>query len=221
MPTMDIRDAIDRLPLGSVLPTDDAEGVRASLHCLIGKRAADRLLARTGLVGAFRMPAAELAAAALISRPLAERVVAARNLGLAACGLSTVKVRTPMEIVVALPPGFRTLETEVFLAFAVSPVNTVKATVILAKGGVSYLMMRMADVFTPLLRLGAAAFILAHNHPSGTTNPTPDDIRITHWLTDAGRRLGVELLDHIIVTTTDMTSLLALGVLGNAESTAA
>jgi DNA repair protein RadC len=45
----------------------------------------------------------------------------------------------------------------------------------------------------------AAAIVLTHNHPSGNPTPSPDDHQLTRRLVDAGRLIGVEVLDHIIV----------------------
>jgi DNA repair protein RadC len=56
------------------------------------------------------------------------------------------------------------------------------------------------DVLTPALRAGAAAFILAHNHPSGETTPSRADRLVTSALRDAARLVGLPLLDHLIVT---------------------
>jgi DNA repair protein RadC len=54
------------------------------------------------------------------------------------------------------------------------------------------------EVFQPAIALGAVALIVAHNHPSGDVDPSGDDLAVTRRLVDAGRLLGVTLLDHII-----------------------
>jgi DNA repair protein RadC len=56
------------------------------------------------------------------------------------------------------------------------------------------------DVLTPALRAGAAAFIVAHNHPSGEVSPSRADRLVTSALRDAARLVGLPLLDHLIVT---------------------
>ncbi len=55
------------------------------------------------------------------------------------------------------------------------------------------------EVFGPALREGAAAVILVHNHPSGDSEPSQEDVAITRRLLDAGKLLGVPLLDHLII----------------------
>jgi DNA repair protein RadC len=56
------------------------------------------------------------------------------------------------------------------------------------------------EVFGPAVERRAAAVIVAHNHPSGETRASPEDVETTRRLAGAGRLLGVPLLDHVIVT---------------------
>lgn len=63
------------------------------------------------------------------------------------------------------------------------------------------------EVFRPALEYSAVAVILAHNHPSGSTKPSKEDIEITEQLIGAGKILGVDLLDHIIITKNKFASI--------------
>lgn len=67
------------------------------------------------------------------------------------------------------------------------------------EGEVSSVAFQPQKVFRMALKHNAAALILAHNHPSGETEPTEQDIETTRELVETGQKLGVELLDHIIV----------------------
>jgi len=64
------------------------------------------------------------------------------------------------------------------------------------------------EVFQPAIQHGAVAVIVAHNHPSGVLTPTAADIEVTEQLIQAGEVLGIELLDHIIITTAKHKSIL-------------
>jgi len=55
------------------------------------------------------------------------------------------------------------------------------------------------EVFRPALEYSAAALILAHNHPSGIAKPSEADLAITAQIIEAGRVLGITLLDHVII----------------------
>jgi len=64
------------------------------------------------------------------------------------------------------------------------------------------------EVFQPAIERGAVAVILAHNHPSGRLEGTTADIKITEQLVQAGDVLGIELLDHLVITPNRFTSLM-------------
>ena len=57
-----------------------------------------------------------------------------------------------------------------------------------------------------------AAQIIAHNHPSGDTEPSEEDLEITKRLCEAGKLLGIELVDHVIVSRSGFTSLKEKGI---------
>ena len=59
--------------------------------------------------------------------------------------------------------------------------------------------MHPREVFRPALREAAAAVVCAHNHPSGDPEPSAEDLEVTRRLLDAGRLLGVPLLDHVVL----------------------
>ena len=56
------------------------------------------------------------------------------------------------------------------------------------------------EVFEPAIKYLASHIILAHNHPSGSLEPSDEDLAVTKRLVDSGRLLGIEVLDHVIVT---------------------
>ncbi|MDI3299143.1 MAG: DNA repair protein RadC [Bacillota bacterium] len=68
------------------------------------------------------------------------------------------------------------------------------------------------EVFREPVRRGAAAVVLAHNHPSGDPEPSPDDLAVTSRLVEAGRLLGIDVLDHIIIGHNGYVSLRERGV---------
>jgi len=56
------------------------------------------------------------------------------------------------------------------------------------------------EIFSQALRHNAASIILVHNHPSGDPEPSQDDLQITKRITEAGKIMGIDVLDHIIIT---------------------
>ena len=69
------------------------------------------------------------------------------------------------------------------------------------------------EVVKRALELGATSLILVHNHPSGDTSPSKSDIRITEDINNAANALNISIHDHLIVSSSEHTSLRALGIL--------
>ena len=67
-------------------------------------------------------------------------------------------------------------------------------------GSVNVTLVHPREVFKPAILLNAAAIIVAHNHPSGDPTPSPEDRALTARLIEAGRLLGIEVLDHLVLT---------------------
>jgi DNA repair protein RadC len=111
---------------------------------------------------------------------------------------------------------FQDLRTSLKECFAVLYLNTRNQPVgceKVAVGGLNVAALQPREVFGPALTLGAAAVILAHNHPSGDPTPSPEDLAVTRHLQEAGRLLGVEVLDHLVVCAERFRSLRESGAL--------
>ncbi len=70
---------------------------------------------------------------------------------------------------------------------------------VISVGSLTASIIHPREVFSPALEYSAVAVIIAHNHPSGSAKPTATDIEVTKKLIEAGKILGVELLDHIVI----------------------
>lgn len=69
------------------------------------------------------------------------------------------------------------------------------------------------EVFEPAVRLTAAQIIISHNHPSGDASPSDEDIILTRRLVEAGKILGIDLIDHVVVTDKSFSSLKEKGLI--------
>ena len=69
-------------------------------------------------------------------------------------------------------------------------------------------MVHPREVFAPALERCAVAIIVAHNHPSGSLTPTEADIIVTDQLVAASKVMGVDILDHIIVSQKGYASII-------------
>ncbi len=79
---------------------------------------------------------------------------------------------------------------------------------IISIGSLTSNVVHPREVFEPAISRGAVAIIVAHNHPSGSLEPSDADLDITRQLVDAGRILGIDLLDHLIITRLGYSSIL-------------
>jgi len=74
-------------------------------------------------------------------------------------------------------------------------------------GTVNRALVHPREIFRPAIVDNAAAIIIAHNHPSGKIEPSPEDFDITRRLKQASEILGISILDHLIVGKTDFYSM--------------
>ena len=84
---------------------------------------------------------------------------------------------------------------------------------VLSVGSLNICRTHPREVFWPAIGCGAAGVILAHNHPSGCLEPSPEDECFTREMHRAGELLGIDLYDHLILTRGGYTSLRERGVL--------
>lgn len=78
---------------------------------------------------------------------------------------------------------------------------------VVSVGTLNASLVHPREVFEPAINCSAAQIIIAHNHPSGDTEPSEDDLTVTRRLVEAGKLLGIEVVDHVIVTKNDFASL--------------
>ena len=107
-------------------------------------------------------------------------------------------LRTP-QAVVDFIPEIRGLAQEVMVVISLNTQYCPIEKRIVTIGIVDASLVHPREVFRGAIQDSATAIILAHNHPSGSANPSAEDIRITRQMVEAGRILGIEVLDHVIV----------------------
>ncbi|RLB36943.1 MAG: hypothetical protein DRH12_15040 [Deltaproteobacteria bacterium] len=89
---------------------------------------------------------------------------------------------------------------EYFVCISLNGANEVIGNRVVTVGLLNTNQVHPREVFADAISDRAASIILVHNHPSGVLKPSPDDLATTRQLVDAGRILGIPVLDHIIVT---------------------
>jgi len=123
---------------------------------------------------------------------------------------NTTIVETP-EDVYKLSKRIHRLKKEHFLAYLLDARNALIAEETISVGTLTMAVVHPREVFEPAIRHSAAGIVLVHNHPSGDPTPGDEDRRLTERLVQAGKLMGIEILDHVIVTRNGYTSLRELG----------
>ena len=106
---------------------------------------------------------------------------------------------TPAASAAALVALLQDEPGEVFAILCLSTKHRAIAYHEVSRGTLDATLVHPREVFKAALLSNAASIILTHNHPSGDPTPSPDDHQLTRRLVDAGRLIGVDVLDHIIV----------------------
>ena len=124
-------------------------------------------------------------------------------------------VSTPIEAVDLITREFGALDREVFMALNLTCHLQVINMNICSMGTLNYTIVHPREVFKTSILSNASAVLLIHNHPSGILEPSKEDIDLTERMVSAGKILGIDVLDHLIIGTKEKayTSLRELGVM--------
>lgn len=105
----------------------------------------------------------------------------------------------PRDLVALVAPRLEIEEQEVFVAVSLDTQHRVLGLTEVSRGTVNQSLVHPREVFRTAIALGAAALVVAHNHPSGDATPSAADRTVTEQLIAAGKVLGLPVHDHIII----------------------
>jgi len=155
-----------------------------------------------GLDGLALASMTELSALKGMGLAKAAQVQAALELGkrlLAAHPDERYTVRAPGDVFNLLRAEMALLEQERLRVLLLNTKNQVMGIPEVYRGSVNTSLIRVAEVFREAIRENCPSIIVVHNHPSGDPTPSPEDVRVTQQLFEAGKLLDIELLDHIVI----------------------
>lgn len=89
---------------------------------------------------------------------------------------------------------------EHFVVFFLDTQNQEIKRELISIGTLNASLIHPREVFEPAIKYLASHIILCHNHPSGSLEPSDEDLAVTKRLTDSGKLLGIEVIDHVIIT---------------------
>ena len=105
---------------------------------------------------------------------------------------------TPSEVAAYLEE-IKNAAQECFIVITLNTKNRAIRKHLVSIGTLNSTLVHPRECFRPAILDGAAAIIVAHNHPSGDPSPSSEDIKVTRQLIRAGEIMGIKVLDHVIV----------------------
>ena len=165
---------------------------------------AQRILAETeGLGGLMRLSLEELMQKKGIGLAKAVQVKAGLELGRRVARQrqfeEPVVIRTPRDVADYMMEEMRYLTQEHFVVLFLNTKNHVIGHETIFIGSLNASIVHPREVFQAALRRNCASIICLHNHPSGDPHPSPEDVEVTRRLVEAGKILGIDVLDHVII----------------------
>ena len=124
----------------------------------------------------------------------------------------TTRVRVPADVLPFIA-RYRKWNVEVFLVLTLNGAHEVLRVREVSRGIVNRTLVHPREVYRGAIRDNAVSIVAAHNHPSGSVEPSGEDREVTRRLAAAGETVGIRLLDHVIVSTQGYYSFLEQGEL--------
>ena len=122
-------------------------------------------------------------------------------------------INCPEDVRRLLGPEMAPLAQEQLRVLLLNTRNQVMGQRVIYQGNVNSSMIRPAEVFRPAVIEAVPSIIISHNHPSQDPTPSPEDAAITRELAQAGKLLGIELLDHVVIGGERFVSLKERGLM--------
>lgn len=168
------------------------------------------LMALGGFSGIHRIDISELENISGVGRAKAACIKAAVELGNRLAKERTeekVFIRSPEDVVRLVGLDMRGKEQEELWVLWLNVRNAVLGIDRLYKGSQDASSVRVGEIFARAIRKGANAVILVHNHPSGESAESPEDVSLTRAVIEAGRLLDIRVHDHIVIGRQDFSSI--------------
>jgi DNA repair protein RadC len=127
--------------------------------------------------------------------------------------LERPRIQGPRDVYDLCAPALRDLTQEEFRVLILNTQNAVLRDLLVTRGTLDTSIAHPREVFRAAVSESAAAVILVHNHPSGDPSPSREDRDITAQLADAGRLIGIPVLDHVVIGDGRYVSFVEAGLL--------
>lgn len=168
------------LELANILLSHDNKGIRFLANCTVEEL--------SKIKGIGKSKACQIIAAVEIGNRLSRSLLEMKK-----------RIKSPKDITDIFVKDMRYLEKEHFKVIFLNTKNEVITYETISIGSLNASIVHPREVFNRAIKKSSASLILLHNHPSGNPEPSKEDINITKRLIEAGRIIGIEVLDHIII----------------------
>jgi DNA repair protein RadC len=108
-------------------------------------------------------------------------------------------IRDAAQVYAAFRDEFSQLDREAFVVVVLDGRHQVRGFNVVSLGTLTASLVHPREVFKPAILANAAAVILVHNHPSGSSEPSAEDRALTERLRQVGDLIGIKVLDHIVI----------------------
>ena len=166
-------------------------------------RVAETVLVESGgLHGLRNMPDSELQRIAGIGPAKAAQIRAALELGrrfIEPPRNIRPQIRSPADAANLVLVEMSALEHEELRVMLLDTKLFVKRTVTVYQGNLNTAVVRVGEVFREAIRDQAACIVVLHNHPSSDPTPSPEDVRVTEQMVEAGKLLDIDVVDHLVI----------------------
>lgn len=119
-------------------------------------------------------------------------------------------VRSPEDAVKVAYDFIGDDDREVFLVLCLNTKNKVNAVHRCHVGSINSAIIHPREIFKSAILNNSASIIVAHNHPSGDPTPSMEDVHVTKQLVEAGKIIGIEVLDHLVIAGGDREKYVSL-----------
>ncbi|MDK2918024.1 MAG: repair protein RadC [Candidatus Petromonas sp.] len=168
------------LELANIILSRDEKGIRFLANCTIEE------LSEIKGIGSSK--ACQIVAAIELGNRLSKSLLSKGE-----------SIRSPKDVMDIFIRDMRFLEKEYFKVVFLNTKNEIISYETISIGSLNASIVHPREVFNRAIRKSSASIILVHNHPSGNPKPSKEDINITKRLIEAGKILGIEVLDHVII----------------------
>ncbi|MCU7201200.1 JAB domain-containing protein [Turicibacter sanguinis] len=125
----------------------------------------------------------------------------------------TRTISSPYDAYEMIKDQLQDLDREQFIIACLNTKNEPTNITVVSVGSLNKAIVHPREVFKTAILSNAASIMAFHNHPSGDTTPSQQDLQLTNRLYEAGELLGIKLLDHLIIGDGSFTSLKEKGYL--------